>query len=78
MPTKVRLTRLLSSHTNLRTPWVEGFLHSRLEVGEAILITAEPLDKAFEVRGIETTPIRKIKGDVYYTDNSAYRIEVVG
>jgi hypothetical protein len=78
MPTKVRLTRLDSNHQNLRTPTVEGLLHSALEVGEEIWITAEPLDKSLDVRAIRTTPIERIDGDIYHTANSIYRIELLG
>lgn len=75
MPTKVRLTRIDSTHQNLRSPSVVGWLHTPLEVGETILITADPLNKVFDGRCISTTEIERIEGNRYHTRNSVYEIE---
>lgn len=77
MQTKIRMTRIESNHENLRTPFVEGILLTPLEVGEEILVAAEPLNKAFAVRYVTTTPIQRIEGNVYHTANSVYLIEVL-
>jgi hypothetical protein len=77
MPTKVRLTRIESSHNNLRTNSVEGFLHTELKVGNPIVVTAAPLNKSFDARAVTTTDIERIEGNRYYTRNSIYEIEVL-
>ena len=77
MSIKIRMTRLDSNHENLRTPFVEGYSYCPLEVGSEIMITAQPLDDNFDVRCIRTTKVKKIEGDLYYTSNSIYRIEVL-
>ncbi len=74
MPIKVRFTRIESNHENLRTNSVVGWLHTPLEVGETILVTAEPLNKSFEVRCVNTTEIVRIEGNRYHTKNSTYEI----
>lgn len=74
MPTKVRMTRIESNHENLRTPSVEGFLHTELKVGNPIVITAEPLVSWADVRCITTTDIERIEGNLYYTRNSIYEV----
>lgn len=76
-PIRVRLTRIDSNHDNLRTVAIDGWLHTKLEVGSHILLLAEPLDGAFAVRYVRTTEIESIEGDNYRTANSTYRIEEI-
>ena len=71
---KVRLTRIESSHSNLRTDTVEGDLLYWPVVGESIIITAEPLVES-GMRLVRTSSVCKIEGDLFHTRNSVYRLE---
>jgi hypothetical protein len=75
---RVRLTKLESTHNNLRTDVVEGILLSPLHLGYPIYVECEPLNKLDDYRRcVTTTPIVSIEGDIYKTKNSTYRIEVL-
>lgn len=77
---KVKLTRLSSTHENLRTTVVEGTSDALPEVGKPFKLIGEPLDPAASFRMVYTTPIQHLEvvGDVYRcrTENSLYEIEV--
>ena len=67
--------RKMSDNTNaLRTPKVEGVLVGIPTVGSTIRILAHPLDPEAEVRIVETSVVRRIEGDTYYTQNSVYHL----
>lgn len=71
---KVRLTKIESSHNNLRTDIVEGDLLYWPGVGESIIVTAKPLVEG-GMRLVRTSPVSKIEGDLFHTLNSVYRLE---
>jgi hypothetical protein len=78
---KVKLTKLSSTHQNLRTDTIEGNADLLPEVGQCFAMTAEPLDPRASFRWVRTTPIQSIEamGDTYRftTENSTYQLEVL-
>ncbi len=79
---KVRLTKLLSTHSNLRTDVIEGRCDSLPKEGRDFFMTAPPLDPKAVVREIHTTKVKKVKWDImksaiFVTKNSTYQIDVL-
>lgn len=74
---RVLLTKITSTHEDLRTDVIEGYLYSTnpVEVGKSITVMAEPLDREMDVRCIRTSPVQRIEGDLYHTLKSTYKIE---
>lgn len=80
---KVILTKLESSHNNVRTPEIKGLLQCPPEIGKSLIVLSEPLDQTKDVRVIKTTPVESIKTHfddlisyvVITTANSKYKIE---
>lgn len=79
---KVLLTKIESSHTNLRTPTVEGLTLELPVVEKNFSLSAAPLTPGAIVRRIDTTAIQEVvqEGSVYTfrTLNSTYKVEVLG
>lgn len=84
--TKVKLTKVASSHNNVRTDVVEGVTPTwPPEVGTGFVLFGEGLEVPGSVRMIGTTPIQEVKPlmsgpdcqeFVIKTENSTYRLEV--
>ncbi len=75
---KVKLTKIASTHNNLRTTEIQGTLAYPIEVGESIIIYSEALDGIPDhTRVLRTTPVLRIENTLYYTKNSTYRIEYI-
>lgn len=74
---KVRLTRLESSHRNLRTDSVEGDAPRLPKVGHRFSMAAAPLDPAADIRLIETSPVFELVPGGFKTMNSHYQLEVL-
>lgn len=80
---QVQLTRLSSSHQNLRTPEIIGEIARLPQVGEPLLLVGAPLDPEANVRLIETTPITEIRlhteeGSLeFWTCNSHYGLQIL-
>lgn len=77
---KCKLTKISSTHQNLRTSVVVGQCEKMPTIGAEFVMTAPPLDPAAAFRLIETTPVKfvvKLHGGKYefQTDNSHYALE---
>lgn len=72
---KVRLSKIQSNHRNMRSPDMVGELRGPLTLGESITVVGKALDPKFDIRIIMTSPVQRIEGDLYYTENSVYRVE---
>lgn len=82
MTYKVKLTKVKSTHTNLRTDTVEGTAFALPEVGDSFAMFGEPLDpNVGNMRGVYTTEIKsceRIGNEFQFTTlNSTYRLEVL-
>ncbi len=80
---KVRLRRIRSSHTNLRTNEVIGECRSLPELGSRFIMTAKPLQNPkANFRLIYSTPIQAIEwsGNTvrFVTENSTYELDLLG
>jgi len=79
---KVRLTKVRSNHTKLRTDTIEGETVSLPEKGKSFTLIADPLNPNADFRSVYTTPIElveKIDGEfMFHTLNSTYKLEVLG
>lgn len=71
-----KLTKVSSTHNNLRTDVVVGTMITDLEIGSPIIMAANGLVRG-SVRYVHTTPIVKVEGNRYFTNNSEYIIEEV-
>lgn len=76
----VRLTKIKSNHTNLRTDKVDGFIGARPKVGETIILVGAPLASEATARLVHTTKIQTINTvnenkDIIETRNSTYELE---
>lgn len=78
----VRLTKIKSNHTNLRTDEVEGQTLTLPEVGKAFILVGESLTPGGDGRYVYTTEIKSIEklGESYRfnTLNSTYQLDVLG
>lgn len=79
----VKLRKIRSTHDNLRTDIVEGYIDALPEVGESVRLFGEPLDPKFNARLIFTTPIKEFQCRTatymeFKTANSEYALEVLG
>lgn len=76
----VILKRVMSSHNNLRTPEVKGFITEKPAINKEILLFAEPINPQASGRMIRTTKIKNIRSVsdkviLCDTRNSTYEIE---
>ena len=78
---KVRLIKLESTHENLRTDVVEGTLEVPPQIGEHMLILADPIDQDADVRYIMTSEITGVlyQPGIWHvsTKNSTYQVEEI-
>lgn len=78
----VKLTKMRSTHGNLRADEVFGQTLDLPTVGKSFILIADPLDAKAEFRSVFTTEIKLVEkmGDTYefHTLNSTYRVEVLG
>ena len=82
---KIRLTKLDSTHENLRTDIVEGIIHKKPELHECLEIYAKSLTLEAAERYIKTSPIMSIEyfDEVgidtinFMTLKSRYRLEYI-
>lgn len=75
---KVKLTRIKSNHSNLRTDEVVGIVVYGLpQVGHCFGLAAESLDPSKDIRGVLTTPVTELEGNTFKTRNSEYKFEVL-
>jgi len=78
---KVRLKKLASIHSNLRTDIIEGECNFLPALHHSFLMFAPPLDPAMGVRSIQTSQITEIeqagKHYGFRTANSTYELEVL-
>lgn len=72
------MTRLDSSHQNLRTDSVEGDAPRLPAIGRRFVMAAPPLDPAADIRLVETSPVMTVSNDGFTTLNSRYKLEVLG
>lgn len=77
---KVKLTKLMSSHKNLRTDTVEGVTLSLPVVGERFIMWGEGLEDKEATREVVTTPVLTAtpfnNGHlIFETANSVYRVD---
>jgi hypothetical protein len=74
----VRLTRVTSTHQNLRTDEVVGDAMQLPIVGRSFVMMAPPLDPTATVRMVATGPVKALLADGFTTENSHYKLEVLG
>lgn len=80
---KVKLTKIRSTHSNLRTDEIEGYTPRMPEAGEAFVMMALPLYKSLQegfMREIKTTMVQRVMEDEdgslrFETRNSQYKLE---
>lgn len=81
MSFKVKLTKIKSNHSNLRTDVIEGVTFKLPEVGDSFSLFGEPLNLAFDCRAVYTTEIKvceRIGNEIQFTTvNSIYKLEVL-
>lgn len=77
------LTKLESSHNNLRTNFIDGQFKVLPKIGKCFAIKGESLTPEGSFRLVETTVIKEVDTlyadqSVYYftTENSKYKLEV--
>lgn len=78
---KVLLTKVASTHNNLRTDETEGITTELPEKGKFFILAAKPLVQGAVLRMITTTEIQNVEvlGDEYMfqTLNSTYKVKVL-
>lgn len=80
---QVQLSRLSSSHQNLRSSEIIGEIDRLPQVGKPLLLVGAPLDPEASVRLIETTPITEIRHHTeegsleFWTRNSHYGLQIL-
>ncbi len=78
---KVKLTKVRSSHSNVRTNEMEGEAISLPCVGQSFVLIGKSLEFEGGGRIIETTPIEKVEKMnneyLFHTANSTYKLEVL-
>lgn len=78
---KVRLKKIESSHTKLRTNEVVGITNELPTVGESFALVGESLTKGMDARLVHTTEIQSVdlKDSKYTfkTHNSTYELEIL-
>ncbi len=74
---RVRLVKIKSSHSNLRTDEIVGDAAQLPKIGYPFIMSAEPLETAAGMRYVKTSTVTMIDGEVFHTLNSEYRLEVL-
>lgn len=79
---KVRLTKIESTHSNLRTDLIEGKCIDLPEIGESFFVVAPPLDPTKDFRMVNTSEVKELTtlpdGKILFkTANSTYEIEIL-
>lgn len=79
---KARLTKLRSSHNNLRTSMIEGETIAQPTLGESFMLFAEPLETSVGVRVVSTMLVTSIdrldeSSVKFQTKNSCYLFEIL-
>lgn len=80
---QVILTRLESTHRNLRTSEVVGETNELPQKGRTFRMVGAPLDKKADFRVVSTTPIRETRHHVeegsleFWTENSHYGLQIL-
>lgn len=79
---KGRLTKIESTHTNIRTKHVVGESIGLPIVGDSFVMTSEPLTEGTDVRIVATTMVQEVKKlernrYEFRTRNSIYQWEVL-
>jgi hypothetical protein len=81
MTYQVKLTKIKSTHNNLRTDVIEGKTFKLPEVGDSFAMFGEPLTEGFDTRAVYTTEIkvcdRQGNEFMFVTENSTYKLEVL-
>lgn len=81
MSHNVRLTKLSSSHKNLRTDVIEGTAPNLPEKGQSFVVFGESLTPENNVRVVQTTEVQSVETmgneHVFQTLNSTYKVEVL-
>lgn len=80
---RAKLTRIQSSHRNLRTDEMVGSISKVPEVGEECVIFGEPLTPGALARMIHTTKIGRVEKKSsgryeFWTKNSHYGLDLLG
>lgn len=77
---RVKLTKINSTHSHLRSSDVEGWCFDIPQVGLSFAMTSAPLEEGF-MRIIKTTPLQTIERVdstfLFTTANSTYRLELL-
>lgn len=86
---KCRLTKIKSTHNNVRTDVIEGGCVQFPILGFPFTMSAEPLTFGMDVRYFRSTPIKEIRlheepgfsldnriAYIFVTENSTYKLEV--
>lgn len=80
---KIKLTKLSSNHSYVRTTEVVGECEELPQINTVFIMTGPPLDPiAGDTRLIATTPIKSIKESIdnvidFKTENSHYQVEII-
>lgn len=76
---KVKLTRITSNHTKLRTDTVDGETSHLPTIGECFIMTGKGI--VFGTRLVTTSPVKEIIKDglieKFKTENSEYQLEII-
>ena len=76
-----KLTKIRSTHSNLRTDTVVGFTTALPEVGKVFVMFAPPIDPAATFRQVTTTLVKHVEviDNTYrfVTENSTYQLEIL-
>lgn len=81
MTYQVRLTKVKSTHQNLRSDVIEGTTYELPKVGNSFSMFGPPLNTEASFRGVYTTEIKVCErvGDQFQfvTENSTYKLDVI-
>lgn len=76
---KIKINKMESKHTRLRTDEVEGHSFDLPEVGKSFILFSEPLEEGKDVRTVQTSPVTAVdhSSQIFWTEYSTYRWEVL-
>lgn len=74
---RVRLTKVESTHNNLRTDVVEGECSHLPTIGLRFVMYSDPVEVFGNMRYVSTSPVQAITQDGFRTLNSTYKLEVL-
>lgn len=75
-----RLTKLSDNPNATRTPGMEGWTLDLPEAGEKFYIVGKSLtspENVADYRIIVTSKVQRIENEVFWTENSQYRLEIL-